>query len=94
MFESSPHVIGDDVLGLYHGYPSPKIQLLRGMEREVSQMTLLHEALHAIEDVYGLSLGERRIRVLEQALGQILGQVADFSTTHPASKVCSPLPTV
>lgn len=94
MFESPPHVIGDEVLGLYHGYPSPKIQLLRGLEREVGQMTLLHEALHAIEDVYGLSLGERRIRVLEQALGQILRQVADFSTEHPVSRVRSPLPAV
>ena len=72
VLEASPHVLGEGVLGLYGGYPSPVIRLLEGLEPEVRRLTLLHELLHAIEDVYGLNLGERRIRVLEQALGSVM----------------------
>jgi uncharacterized protein (DUF697 family) len=35
-------------------------------------MTLLHELLHAISDLYGLDLRESQVRTIEQGLGQVM----------------------
>jgi len=44
-------------------------QSLKGAARA---LTLLHEVLHAISDMYGLDLEESQVRVLEQALGSFV----------------------
>lgn len=68
VLEASPQHLGQDVLGLWEGCPKARILLRDDLEDPMRRQTLLHEALHAIDEMYGLSLGESRIRVLEQVL--------------------------
>jgi len=42
------------------------------LRRRKDPLTILHEALHAISDLYGLQLSEGRVRVLEMTLGDLL----------------------
>jgi hypothetical protein len=66
--EVSPHVLGEGVLGTYEGCPRQRIAIRKGLDPALRAQTLLHETLHAIDEMYGLGLGENRIRVLEQVL--------------------------
>jgi hypothetical protein len=50
---------------------TPKIVIRDGPPPVVAQ-TLLHEALHAVDSIYGLGLNELKVRVLEQALVVLL----------------------
>lgn len=69
----SPPDIEEDVFGTYESFPTPVITIRMGLPPAQRRLTVLHEVLHAIDDIYGLDLGERRVRVLEQALGTVLG---------------------
>lgn len=69
-------MIEEAVFGTYEAFPTPLIRIRRGLPPVQRRLTVLHEVLHAIDDIYGLDLGERRIRVLEQGLGTLL--------THPS----------
>lgn len=73
VLEVSPHDMGRGVLGLYEGYPRPRILLAEGLDGDIRALTLLHEVLHAIDDIFGLELGEQKIRILEQSLGGLVG---------------------
>lgn len=53
---------------MYEGCPTQRISLRKGLKGALKGQTLFHEALHAIDEMYGLKLGENRIRVLEQVL--------------------------
>lgn len=46
------------------------------MEEPARGQTILHEVMHAVDDVYGLGLGESRVRVLEQSLWALMGDLA------------------
>ena len=46
-----------------------EILLRKDLSLEAYSLTLLHEELHAISDLYGLDLKESTDRVLEQGLG-------------------------
>jgi hypothetical protein len=48
---------------------SRTISILGGLTKHQEALVLLHEALHAIADQYGLRLSEKSVRTLEQALG-------------------------
>lgn len=59
-------------MGLYEGYPRPRIMVAAGLDPDMRLLTVLHEVLHAIDDIYGLGLGEQKVRILEQALGSLV----------------------
>lgn len=71
----SPPDIEEDTFGTYESFPTPVITIRMGLPPAQQRLTVLHEVLHAIDDIYGLDLGERRVRVLEQALGSALGHL-------------------
>ena len=75
----SPHA-GTDVFGLYVGYPKPQVMIVPGLTRQQRGQTILHELLHACDDIYGLGLSESKVRVLEQAIWCIL---TDMPTLRP-----------
>lgn len=77
VLEASSKDLGEGVLGLYEGFPSPRIRVLRGLDDESLRLVIIHEVLHAIDDMYDLRLGERRIRILEQALGALVDDPLD-----------------
>lgn len=43
-------------------------------------ITILHEAIHAISDHYGLDLKEKTVRVLEQQISALFVDNPEFST--------------
>lgn len=46
-----------------------ELLLNKNLSSETYSLTLLHEVLHVISDIYGLDLKESTVRVLEQGLG-------------------------
>ena len=67
-------VMGDGEFGVFHAFPSPKISVNASLPIEVQRLTLLHELIHAISDMYGLGLSEGQVRVMEQGLGQVMSE--------------------
>jgi hypothetical protein len=55
--------------GEFRYYPTPKIVVDELLEDPAAWMTLFHELLHAVSEMYGLELDEGQIRTLEVALG-------------------------
>jgi hypothetical protein len=49
-----------------------EIRLLKGMTSQLCFATLIHEILHAINDLYDLRLSEKQICILESAWAQVL----------------------
>lgn len=45
-------------------------------------ITILHEAIHAISDHYGLDLKEKTVRVLEQQLSAMFQDNPEFSSLY------------
>jgi len=58
--------------GTFNAWPSPVIRVATGIPVEAQRLTLLHEILHAISELYGLDLRESQVRALEQGLGQVM----------------------
>ena len=58
--------------GRFEAWPSPTITVSTGIPIEAQRLTLLHEVLHAISELYGLGLRESQVRALEQGLGQVM----------------------
>lgn len=58
----------DETFGQFFFYPHPEIQISKKLKREVETSTILHEVLEMISELYGLSLDESQIRVLETSL--------------------------
>ena len=54
--------------GEFSFYPYPSIKVSTGLKKEVETSTILHEVIEMISEVYGLSLEESQIRVLEVSL--------------------------
>jgi hypothetical protein len=49
-----------------------RIWLRKGLSKRQKALTLLHESLHAVSEVYGLRWGEREVRAVEQTLGAMI----------------------
>ena len=60
--------------GRFNAWPSPVITVSTGIPVEAQRLTLLHEVLHAISELYGLDLREQQVRALEQGLGQVMSE--------------------
>lgn len=58
---------GKEMLGLCDR-EKHAIYMTSGMEKKKEKEVFLHECLHAIEDSYGISLGENKVNVLGLAL--------------------------
>lgn len=54
--------------GEFQYYPRPSIVVDELLEPSSAWMTLLHELLHAVSEMYGLELDEGQIRTIEVAL--------------------------
>lgn len=54
--------------GEFSFFPYPEIKVNTGLKKEVETSTILHEVIEMISEVYGLSLEESQIRVLEVSL--------------------------
>lgn len=66
--------MGDGEFGVFNAFPSPRISVNASLPIEVQRLTLLHEVLHAISDMYGLGLSESQVRAIEQGLGQVMSE--------------------
>jgi hypothetical protein len=58
-----------DEFGEFKYYPDPRITVDELLGHPSAWMTLFHELLHAVSEMYGLELDEGQIRTLEVALG-------------------------
>jgi hypothetical protein len=50
------------------------IYMRKGMEPKKKMETFLHECLHAIEDVYGVEIGEEKVSLLGLSLMAIINE--------------------
>jgi hypothetical protein len=66
--------IADGEFGEFHAFPSPRVIVNSSVPIEVQRLTLLHELLHAISELYGLGLTESQVRCMEQGLGQVMSE--------------------
>lgn len=61
----------EDDHGRYLEDPETRIEI-SSSSRDTAALTILHESLHAIDAMYALHLGERRVRVLENVLAALI----------------------
>lgn len=59
--------------GWYDSWPEQAIHIAEHDEGSMAR-TVLHEAIHAAADLYGIELSESKVRILEQAVAQIIVQ--------------------
>jgi hypothetical protein len=64
----------EETFGQFFFFPYPEIQISKKLKREVETSTILHEVLELVSELYGLSLDESQIRVLEVALMGVFTQ--------------------
>ena len=57
--------------GRYVELPETRIEVSHEGHDTIYE-TILHESLHAIDTMYALNLGERRVRVLENVLAALI----------------------
>lgn len=62
----------EDCFGIYESSPKPKITLDRSTEHPCRAMTMVHEFLHAVSDIYDINLTEHEVRLLETGLCQFM----------------------
>ena len=61
-----------DTFGFYSPYPKPTININNNLEPKIKAMTLLHEVLECLTDIYGWKMSEGDIRSLECALSMMV----------------------
>ena len=66
--------MNDGEFGSFDAFPTPVVRVNVALPTEVQRLTLLHELLHAISDMYGLDLRESQVRAIEQGLGQVMSE--------------------
>ena len=68
-------ILEDDLAehGVDGYFDGDSIRIGTHLSKLSKQATYIHEAIHAISDVYGLGLDEVRVRVLEAGLMAFLG---------------------
>jgi hypothetical protein len=59
--------------GWYDSWPEQAIYIAEHDEGSMAR-TVLHESIHAAADLYGIDLSESKVRILEQAVAQIIVQ--------------------
>jgi len=62
---------GNDLTGLCDN-DKCVISILDGMTKVDEKIVLIHECLHAIENAYGIQIGEKRVGKLDHALTALL----------------------
>lgn len=62
----------DDQFGCYSSFPKPTITLEENIDGVVYFSTLVHELIEFINDVYGMELKEKDIRILEISILQLI----------------------
>ena len=62
----------DESSGLWNGLSDPVITVNDKMPVLQQNMTILHEVLHAISEMYNLEWSERDVRTVEQALAALV----------------------
>ena len=65
-------LLDERTMGEYHHSPSPVIKINHKSSGIVKDMTIFHEVLEAITELYGLNFSERDIRTLEMSLCQFV----------------------
>jgi hypothetical protein len=60
--------IASETFGEFKYYPRPSIVVDELLEPSSAWMTMFHELLHAVSEMYGLELDEGQIRTLEVAI--------------------------
>jgi len=80
-----PVVYGDlskeETWGEFQCLPSPKITVNKDLPRNIQALTILHEVLECITEIYGLKLSEGDIRTLEMSLADAVKKNAkEFQT--------------
>tara|TARA_Y100001963_G_C6616160_1_gene369407 strand:- start:141 stop:446 length:306 start_codon:yes stop_codon:yes gene_type:complete len=64
----------EDLWGEFWPLPKPQIRVNSTLSKPIQALTILHELLECITEVYGLRLSEGDIRTLEIALGSLIKQ--------------------
>ena len=64
-------VLNTGMVGHYDGTKN-RIDILRGMSKDQTNETILHESIHAISDALGLELEERDVTSLSTAIFAVL----------------------
>jgi len=62
----------DEAWGEFWCLPAPKIYINKDLPRDVKALTILHEVLECITEIYGLNLSEGTIRTLEMSLATLV----------------------
>ncbi len=62
----------EETWGEFWCLPVPKIYINKDLPRDVKGLTILHEVLECITEIYGLTLSEGAIRTLEMSLTSIV----------------------
>ena len=62
----------DETWGEFWCLPAPKIYINKDLPRDVKALTILHEVLECITEIYGLSLSEGTIRTLEMSIASVV----------------------
>ena len=63
-----------DLWGEFWPMPKPQIKVNKTLDRPIQALTILHEILECITEVYGLRLSEGEIRTLEMSLAALIKQ--------------------
>ncbi len=64
----------EDLWGEFWPLPSPQIRVNDTLSEPIQALTILHELIECIAEVYGLRLSEGDIRTLEMALAGVIKQ--------------------
>ena len=75
-------------------YEKRKLSVLERLGNFDQHSTILHEALHAIDDCYGLELGERGVQCLETTLTQLIKDNPEWARELVSACTGEPLVTI
>ena len=62
----------EETWGEFWCLPVPQIRVNQDLPKDLKALTILHEVLECITEVYGLGLSESDIRTLEMSLAKIV----------------------
>ena len=71
----------EETWGEFQCLPHPQIAINKDLPRNIQALTILHEVLECITEIYGLKLSEGDIRTLEMSLADVVKKNAkEFQT--------------
>jgi len=71
----------EEEFGQFFFFPSPHIHISEELDDCMYSSTLLHEILEMVNEIHDLGMSESKIRTLEVALMQIMGQTPGLTDT-------------